>query len=76
MIIFLVLSLIMIVEFVVERFNVYKIKEGISDLEDEVITLKAKLYDKSQQEDDQKTPSFMLNEDENPEEDAEEEKDE
>ncbi len=50
MIVFLILSIVMITEFVLERFNTYKIKEGIGDLEDEVISLKAKLYDQSQQE--------------------------
>ncbi len=52
MIAFLVLSIIMITEFILERFNVYRIKEGIEDMEHEIVKLKAKLYDRSQEEDD------------------------
>lgn len=47
---FLLISIMMIVSFVLERFNVYKIKEGIEDMEEEIIHLKAKLYDKSASE--------------------------
>ncbi len=53
MIAFLVLSIIMITEFILERFNVYRIKEGIEDMEHEIVKLKAKLYDQSQEEDDE-----------------------
>jgi cell division protein FtsL len=48
MIAFLIVSIMMIVSFVLERFNVYKIKEGIEDMEEEIIHLKAKLYDQSE----------------------------
>ena len=50
MMIFLGLSLIMIVEFILERLNVYQIKEGVEELEDENVRLKAKLYDQSEEE--------------------------
>jgi hypothetical protein len=43
----------MIVSFVLERFNVYKIKEGIEDMEEEIIHLKAKLYDQSEGDDEE-----------------------
>ncbi len=52
MIAFLSISIIMIVEFILERVVVYQAKEGISELEDEIVQLKAKLYDKAQEEDD------------------------
>lgn len=48
MIAFLALAIIMLTEFVLERFNIYKVKEGIEDLEHEIVTLKAKLYDQTQ----------------------------
>ena len=50
MIAFLSLSVIMIIEFILERVNVYQVKEGIDDMESEIVQLKAKLYDKSQEE--------------------------
>lgn len=50
MVTFLIISIMMIVSFVMERFNVYKIKEGIGDLEEEIVHLKAKLYDKAASE--------------------------
>ncbi len=53
MIAFLALSIIMITEFILERFNVYRIKEGIEDMEHEIVKLKAKLYDQSQEENDE-----------------------
>jgi hypothetical protein len=52
MIAFLIVSIMMIVSFVLERFNVYNIKEGIEDMEEEIIHLKAKLYDQSEGDDD------------------------
>ena len=48
MIAFLVIALLMIIEFILERFTVYQAKEGIGELENEIIRLKAKLYDKSE----------------------------
>ncbi|MEP1096473.1 MAG: hypothetical protein ABJG78_15260 [Cyclobacteriaceae bacterium] len=65
MIAFLTLSLIMITEFILERFIVYRVKEGIEDMEHEIVNLKAKLYDQGQDDD----------EDEAEEEGAEEEED-
>lgn len=50
MIAFLVISIIMLTEFILERFNVYRVKEGIEDLEHEIVRLKAKLYDQGQEE--------------------------
>ena len=51
MIAFLIMAIMMIVSFVMERMNVYKIKDGIADLEEEIIHLKAKLYDKGNEGD-------------------------
>lgn len=53
MIVFLSLSLLMIVEFILERFNVYRVKEGMDEMEDEIVKLKAKLYDQAQEEGDE-----------------------
>lgn len=53
MIAFLIIAIMMIVSFVMERFNVYKIKEGIADMEEEIIHLKAKLYDKASNEEEE-----------------------
>ncbi|MEP5614325.1 MAG: hypothetical protein ABJP45_18890 [Cyclobacteriaceae bacterium] len=50
MIAFLTLSLIMITEFILERVIVYRVKEGIEDMEHEIVNLKAKLYDQGQDE--------------------------
>ncbi len=65
MIAFLIIAIMMIVSFVMERFNVYKIKEGIEDLEEENVHLKAKLYDKGNSEEEE--------DESDEEEDAEEE---
>lgn len=60
----------MIVSFVMERFNVYKIKEGIEDLEEEIVHLKAKLYDKANDEsEDEEDDESAGDEDEDDEED-------
>lgn len=48
MIAFLIISLMMIIEFVLERFHVYQVKDGFSDLEEEIVRLKAKLFDQSE----------------------------
>ena len=45
---FLIISLLMVVEFVLERIHIHRVKEGMSEMEDEILLLKAKLYDKSQ----------------------------
>jgi len=52
MIAFLTLSLIMMTEFILERVIVYRVKEGIEDMEHEIVNLKAKLYDQAQDEDE------------------------
>ncbi|MEM6829812.1 MAG: hypothetical protein AAGA66_07250 [Bacteroidota bacterium] len=70
MIVFLILSLVMMIEFVLERLNVHRIKGGIRDLEKEVISLKAKLYDQSQQALPQDTDiPVVLEEEDAPEDD-------
>ena len=53
MIAFLIISILMIVEFVLERFNVYQIKDGIEELEQELVRLKAKLYDQSEEDEEE-----------------------
>ena len=50
MTVFLTLSLMMILEFVMDQFSISKEKGKISSLENEVLQLKAKLYDKAQTE--------------------------
>lgn len=52
MIAFLSLAILMIVEFILERFHVYQIKDGIDEMENEIVRLKAKLYDKAEEEDE------------------------
>lgn len=53
MIAFLIISALMITEFILERLNVYQVKEGIDDLKDEIVRLKAKLYDQNEEEEDE-----------------------
>lgn len=48
MIAFLVIAILMIVEFVLERFHAYQIKDGIEEMENEIVRLKAKLFDKAE----------------------------
>ncbi|SNS49876.1 hypothetical protein SAMN05421640_0403 [Ekhidna lutea] len=50
--IFLFVSILMAIEFVMQQLRIRNIKGGIEDLEDEVKDLKAKLYDKSLEEPD------------------------
>jgi len=52
MVLFLFLAVLMIVEMIAENIQINRIKEEIPDLEDEIIRLKAKLYDQSEGEDD------------------------
>lgn len=47
---FLFISILMMVEFVLQQLKIRSIKGGIEDLEAEIVELKAKLYDKSQEE--------------------------
>ena len=48
MAIFLFLSILMIAEFVLQQIAVYRAKGNVEELENEILQLKAKLYDKSQ----------------------------
>lgn len=61
----------MIISFIMEKFNVYKIKEGIEDLEEEIIHLKAKLYDKSNSEDEEDEGGEDKDDDDDSEEEEE-----
>ncbi len=49
---FLFISILMLVEFVLAQLKIHSIKSGIDDLKSEIVELKAKLYDKAQEEDD------------------------
>ena len=46
---FLFISVLMMVEFVLQQLKIRTIKSGIDDLKNEIVELKAKLYDKSQE---------------------------
>lgn len=63
---FLFISILMMIEFILQQLRIRSIKNGIDDLKDEIVELKAKLYDKSQEE-----PEVSL--DEEAEEESEEE---
>ncbi len=67
---FLFISILMMVEFVMQQLRIHNIKGGIDDLKAEIVELKAKLYDKSQSAED---PSLTSLEDE---EESEQEVDE
>ena len=47
---FLFVSILMAIEYIMQQMRIHKLKNDIGDLQDEVVDLKAKLYDKSQQE--------------------------
>ena len=47
---FLFLSILMITEYVLQQLKVREVKKGMGDLEDEIVALKAKLYDQSQED--------------------------
>lgn len=47
---FLFLSILMMIEYVMQQLRIRNIKGGVEELESEIIDLKAKLYDKSQSE--------------------------
>ncbi len=49
---FLFISILMLVEFVLAQLKIHSIKSGIDDLKSEIVELKAKLYDKAQEGDD------------------------
>ncbi|MBC6426033.1 MAG: hypothetical protein GDA51_06115 [Ekhidna sp.] len=50
MVVFLFVSILMIVEFVLQQIAVHRAKGNVEELENEILRLKAKLYDKGQYE--------------------------
>ncbi len=50
---FIILSVLMIVELAAENFQIISLKRRVKKAEEEVLKYKAKLYDKSQGEDDE-----------------------
>ena len=48
MVLFLFISILMVIEFVMQQLKIRSIKQGVDELKDEIVDLKAKLYDKSQ----------------------------
>ncbi|MEM6642192.1 MAG: hypothetical protein AAF616_04360 [Bacteroidota bacterium] len=48
MAVFLLLSVFMLVEYIIQQIKISGIKSGVEDLENEIKELKAKLYDKGQ----------------------------
>lgn len=67
---FLFISILMMVEFVMQQLRINSIKGGIDELKSEIVELKAKLYDKAQEED--ASLASLENEDESEEEVEEE----
>lgn len=49
---FLIMALLMIVEMIVENVHIHQVKGGIEDLEDEIVRLKAKLFDQMDGDED------------------------
>lgn len=49
--VFLLLSILMLVEMIAENIHIRQVKSGIGDLEDEVTRLKAKLFDRMDHDD-------------------------
>lgn len=47
---FLFISILMVIEFVIQQIKIHGIKSGVEELKEEIKDLKAKLYDKSQEE--------------------------
>lgn len=43
---FFLLTVLMLIEIIVENVHIRNIKSGVEDMEDEIVRLKAKLYDK------------------------------
>lgn len=54
---FLMLSSMMILEFIIDQFSIKREKGKINRLENEILGLKAKLYDKSQRKLPEKSES-------------------
>ncbi|MCP4461061.1 MAG: hypothetical protein GY816_24020 [Cytophagales bacterium] len=52
MALFLFLAILMVTEMIAENIQISRIKEEIPDLEDEIVRLKAKLYDQFEGEED------------------------
>ena len=48
----LVLGILMVTEMIIENIQISRVKKEIPDLEDEIVRLKAKLYDQSEEGDD------------------------
>ncbi len=75
MIAFLAISVIMLIEFILERFNVYRVKEGIEEMEHEIVRLKAKLYDQTEEGEESEESEEEEEEEEELEEEEKEEED-
>lgn len=69
MITFIVLCMLMLIELVTENFHIINLKRKARNAEEEVLRLKAKLYDESQ--DAPSTSIGMVDEDDHDEEDDE-----
>ena len=52
MLLYLVMSLLMLVELVVENIHIRQLKRDIPDLEEEIVRLKAKLFDQGESEEE------------------------
>jgi cell division protein FtsL len=48
MVLYLVMSLLMLIEIVAENVHIHRLKSEIPDLEEEIVRLKAKLFDKGE----------------------------
>ncbi len=69
MALFLFISILMMIEFVLQQLKIRSIKSGKEDLEGEIVELKAKLYDKSQEEAESTPEIEVEGEDEDEDED-------
>ena len=65
----LFLSILMIVEFGLERIHAYQIKDGISDLKEEILSLKSRLHDIEDKKNDDKEDEDEGDDDDNDKED-------
>ncbi|MEQ8470181.1 MAG: hypothetical protein RIC35_03305 [Marinoscillum sp.] len=57
---FILLSILMLVELVAENFQIISLKKRVKRAEEETLKYKAKLYDKSQEDDDEESKPFEL----------------